>query len=215
MIKAVLFDLDGTLADTALDLGEALNRLLDQHKLPRQSIDAIRQHASHGARALIQLGFGIAENDPQLALLIPAFLTYYETVYKDQTCLFMGVDQLIKEIVARHYQWGIITNKISRFSDPLIAQLPFPHPPAVIVSGDTVGVAKPDPRPMQYALDKIACKGNEVIYLGDAQRDIEAGRTVGMKTGIASYGYIADTDRPQEWGADFAIEHPLELLAYC
>lgn len=214
MMKAVLFDLDGTLADTALDLGEALNRLLDQHQLPRQPIHAIRPIASNGARALIRFGFGLTVTDPRTETYLPCFLEHYQSVYKDQTHLFPGTDTLIEQIVTKGYQWGVITNKPARFAEPLVAQLPFPTPPAIVVSGDTVGFLKPDPRPMRYALEKIGCEGIEAIYLGDAQRDIEAGKAVGMKTGIASYGYISNTDRPEEWGADFSIATPLELLEY-
>lgn len=213
-MKAILFDLDGTLADTALDLAEALNRLLDQYDLPRQPIDKIRPIASHGARAMVKLGFGTQEDDPRFSTLLQQFMDHYQVVYKDQTSLFTDIDQLIREIVAQAYLWGIITNKPSRFTLPLVAYLPFPYPPAIVVSGDTVGVAKPDPRPMYHALEKMGVLGHEAIYLGDAERDIQAGKAAGMKSGIASYGYISDTDRPHEWGADFAIASPLELLKH-
>jgi phosphoglycolate phosphatase len=214
MTKAVLFDLDGTLADTAIDLGEALNRVLDDYALPRQPIKAIRPVASHGSRGLIQLGFGINLHDHYLPDLIEQFLGHYAQVYNHKTRLFAGIIPLLQILHARKLTWGIVTNKPSKFTDPLVAGLPFPTPPAVVVSGDTVGVAKPDPRPMQYALENIRCQGPEVIYLGDAERDIQAGRTVGMKTGIAAYGYIADIDRPEAWGADFSIHTPLDLLDY-
>lgn len=214
MIKAVLFDLDGTLADTFIDLGEALNRLLDDYACPRLPVDIMRPIASHGSRGLIQLGFGIGQDDPRQPEMIKQFLAHYGQICCDNTRLFEGVIPLLQTLTAKGLTWGIVTNKPDRYTTPVLAKLPFPSPPAVVVSGDTVGVAKPDPRPMQYALDKIQCAGTEVIYLGDAERDIKAGRSVNMKTGIAAYGYIASHDTPHLWGADFSINAPLELLDY-
>jgi phosphoglycolate phosphatase len=214
MMKAVLFDLDGTLADTAYDLGDALNRLLAEHDLPPRSMEEIRPVASHGSRGLIQLGLGIGPDDPRRPELIERFLAHYSEVYTNNRILFDGVVPLIEAITERGMDWGIITNKPGKYTDPLVELLPFPSKPKVVVSADTVGVAKPDPKPMLYALEKVGCKGTEAIYLGDAERDIMAGNRVQMKTGIAAYGYIAETDRPEEWGADFSIDTPLALLDY-
>lgn len=214
MIKAVLFDLDGTLADTALDLGAALNRLLAEHGLPAQSDEAVRPIASHGARALVSLGFGIDKEHPEFEGLRVRFLEHYEQSFADRTCLFDGVEQLIRELDAKGLTWGIITNKPMRFTDRLVPALPFPIAPAVVVSSDTVGVAKPDPRPMRYASQQIGIDPQHCLYVGDAERDIQAGRNVGMRTVLANWGYIADSDRPQEWGADISIDAPLDLLLH-
>jgi len=214
MIKAVLFDLDGTLADTALDLGAALNRLLAEHGLPPQSDAAMRPIASHGARALVSLGFGLTHEHPEFEALRIRFLEHYEHSFADRTCLYDGVDELIRQIDARGLAWGIITNKPMRFTDRLIPALPFPVAPAVVVSGDTVGVAKPDPRPMLYASKQIGTDPKHCIYVGDAERDMQAGRSVGMRTVLANWGYISKTDRPQDWGADVRIDAPLDLLQH-
>ncbi|TDR72038.1 HAD family hydrolase [Paludibacterium purpuratum] len=214
MIKAVLFDLDGTLADTALDLGSALNRLLTEEGLPTQPDHLIRPIASHGARALVALGFGITHEHPDFEALRQRFLDHYDDSFADRTCLFEGVSELISEIHRRGLPWGIITNKPMRFTDRLIPTLPFPVAPQVVVSGDTVGVAKPDPRPMRYASERIGLDPTACLYVGDAERDIQAGRNAGMRTVLAGWGYIADSDRPQEWGADVRIESPLDLLQH-
>ena len=214
MTKAVLFDLDGTLADTARDLGAALNRLLAEEGLPLQPFDAIRPIASHGARGLIRLGFGIDLDHPDFNALRTRFLDHYEASFADQTCLFEGVNELILQLTARHLRWGIVTNKPMRFTDRLVPALPFATPPAVVVSGDTVGVAKPDPKPMLHAAELIGVEPTRCVYVGDAERDIQAGHSVGMKTVLANWGYISNLDTPHDWGADIAIDHPLELLDY-
>lgn len=212
MIKAVLFDLDGTLADTARDLGAALNRLLAEEGLPPQPYAAVRPIASHGARGLVSLGFGIDCEHPRFEEYRLRFLDHYEHSFADETVLFDGVNGLIQGLMDKGLTWGIITNKPMRFTDRLVPSLPFITAPAVTVSGDTVGVPKPDPQPMRYAADQIGIAPEHCLYVGDAERDIAAGRSVGMKTVLANWGYIADSDRPAEWGADIAIDHPLQLL---
>lgn len=212
MIKAVLFDLDGTLADTARDLGAALNRLLAEEGLPPQPYAAVRPIASHGARGLVSLGFGIDREHPRFEEYRLRFLDHYEHSFADETVLFDGVNGLIQGLMDKGLLWGIITNKPMRFTDRLVPSLPFISTPAVTVSGDTVGVPKPDPRPMRFAAERIGIAPEHCLYVGDAERDIAAGRGVGMKTVLANWGYIADSDRPAEWGADIAIDHPLQLL---
>lgn len=214
MIKAVLFDLDGTLADTARDLGAALNRLLREEGLPPQPYEAIRPIASHGARGLVGLGFGIDRDDTRMEPLRLRFLDHYEQSFADETVLFKGIDPLIRGLAERGLAWGIITNKPMRFTDRLVPTLPFPLPPAIVVSGDTVGVAKPDPRPMLHATDAIGIDPGQCLYVGDAERDIQAGRAAGMRTVLARWGYIADTDRSDAWQADLAIDQPEDLLNY-
>lgn len=214
MIKAVLFDLDGTLADTARDLGAALNRLLAEEGLPPQPYSAVRPIASHGARGLVSLGFGIDKTHPRFEEYRLRFLDLYEHSFADETILFDDINTLIREIDARGLKWGIITNKPMRFTDRLVPALPFIIPPAVVVSGDTVGIAKPDPAPMLHAARLIDTDPAHCLYVGDAERDMQAGRAVGMKTVLVNWGYIADSDDTDSWLADITIETPLELLAH-
>ena len=212
--KAVLFDLDGTLADTAPDLGAALNKLLAEEGRPAQPYDAIRPLASHGVRGLLGLGFGLTPDDAAFADMRMRFLAHYEASPHQGTVLFEGIAELIEAITARGLLWGIVTNKPGKYTALLMPHLPLPIQPGVVVSGDTVGVAKPDPKPMLHAAAELGIDPADCLYVGDAERDIEAGRKVGMTTVLASYGYIAATDAPHEWGADLHINHPLDLLAH-
>lgn len=212
MIKAVLFDLDGTLADTARDLGAALNRLLAEEGLAPLPYERIRPVASHGARGLVQLGFGADLSAERMEALRVRFMDLYDANLAGETTLFDGVNELIAELDKRGLAWGIITNKSMRFTDRLVPWLPFAIPPAVIVSGDTVGVAKPDPKPMLHATGQIGIAPEQCMYVGDAERDIQAGRNVGMKTVLVNWGYFSEQDRPEQWGADVDIDHPLQLL---
>ncbi|EMT2177452.1 HAD family hydrolase [Neisseria gonorrhoeae] len=212
MIQAVLFDLDGTLADTALDLGGALNTLLARHGLPAKSMDEIRTQASHGAAGLIKLGAGITPDHPDYARWRTEYLDEYDSRYAQDTTLFDGVNELIAELGKRGIKWGIITNKPMRFTDKLVPKLGFAVPPATVVSGDTCGEPKPSIKPMLHACGKIHADPQHTLYVGDAERDIQAGRNAGMKTVLAEWGYISDEDDTGSWQADFHIRTPLDLL---
>lgn len=213
-MRAVLFDLDGTLADTAPDLSAALNRVRVARGLTPVQHELLRPAASHGARGLIGVGFGLGPEHADFDALRTAFMDYYEADIAQHTTLFAGTADLLDTLVERNIPWGIVTNKIARFTVPLIEQLALLHAPGVVVCGDTVGVAKPDPRPMLYAAAQLGIAPTECLYVGDAARDIEAGRRVGMKTLVARYGYIGPDDEPESWGADGYIDHPLEVLRW-
>ena len=214
MTRAVLFDLDGTLADTAQDLGTALNRLLQEHGKSPLPYASIRPVASHGARGLINLGFGIDRDHPEFESLRQRFLDYYDTSFADLTTIFDGINNLLQQLAQRDIAWGVVTNKPMRFTDRLVPALPWSVQPGVIVSGDTVGVPKPDPRPLLYAAEKLGVAPDQCIYLGDAERDVEAAIAAGMKPLIANYGYIAETDLPESWGAAGFIDRPEQLIDY-
>lgn len=212
MIQAVLFDLDGTLADTALDLGGALNTLLARHGLPEKSMDEIRMQASHGAAGLLKLGAGITPDHPDYARWRTEYLNEYDSRYAQDTTLFGGVNELIAELGKRGIKWGIITNKPMRFTDKLVPKLGFIIPPAVVVSGDTCGEPKPSVKPMLYACGQIHADPQHTLYVGDAERDIQAGCNAGMKTVLAEWGYISDEDDTDSWQPDYRIATPIELI---
>ena len=212
MIQAVLFDLDGTLADTALDLGGALNTLLARHNLPAKSMDEIRTQASHGAAGLLKLGAGITPDHPDYTQWRTEYLDEYDSRYAQDTALFDGVNEMIAELDKRGIKWGIITNKPMRFTDKLVPKLGFVIPPAVVVSGDTCGESKPSVKPMFHACEQIQTETQHALYVGDAERDIQAGRNAGMKTVLAEWGYIAPEDRTETWQPDYRIASPLDLL---
>ncbi|ASK26823.1 HAD family hydrolase [Neisseria chenwenguii] len=212
MTQAVLFDLDGTLADTALDLGGALNTLLRRRGLPEKSMDDIRPYASHGANGLLKIGAGITPDHPDHAAWRKEYLEEYGRCYADRTVLFDGVNGLIAELVRRGLKWGIITNKPAAFTDQLVPKLGFAAAPDVVVSGDTCGEAKPGVKPMFYACGQIGVAPERCIYLGDAERDMLAAKNAGMKAVLADWGYIAAEDDTESWLQDARIAAPTDLL---
>lgn len=211
-IRTVLFDLDGTLADTAPDLGYALNTLLAEHGKPALPYASIRPVASHGAAALIELGFGIDRADPHFAPLRERYLEIYRAHLTRETRPFPGMPGLLDALPARDINWGVVTNKPAFLTDPLLAQLGLADDAVCVVSGDTTANRKPHPEPMLHACRLAGSRPQECLYIGDAARDIEAGKAAGMKTLVALFGYIGANDHPETWGADGMIRHPSEIL---
>jgi phosphoglycolate phosphatase len=214
MVRAVLFDLDGTLVDTAPDLGHALNLMLARRGQAPLSATAIRAQASHGSQGLIKIGFGIAQSDPAFPDLRHEFLEIYSAHLADRSRLFPGMDQLLAGFERRGIAWGVVTNKPARLSEPLLEQLDLLSRAACVVSGDTCARAKPAPEPMLHACRAVAVAPEHCLYVGDAERDVQAARAVGMPVVVALYGYLSETDRPEVWGGDGYIRQPLDLLDY-
>ncbi len=214
MVEAVFFDLDGTLADTAPDLGHALNLLREQRGLPHLALDIIRPYASHGARGLLEIGLDLRPDDLDFGAARLEFLAFYERYLCHYTRLFAGVAELLDGLESRGMAWGIVTNKPARFTDPLIERLGLAQRAACIVSGDTCANAKPHPEPLLYAARQAGKDPAKSLYVGDAERDIAAARAAGMVSLVALYGYLDETDRPHEWQADGAIESPLGVFDY-
>ena len=212
MIQAVLFDLDGTLADTALDLGGALNRLLARNGLPAVPMEQIRPVASHGANYLIKLGTGIEKDHPDHPRWRQEYLAEYEHGFCDETVLFEGINPMLEQLDRRRIAWGIITNKPHRFTSLLVPELGFIAPPAVVVSGDTCAEPKPSALPMHHACKQIGIAPERCLYVGDAERDMVAGKNAGMATALANWGYIAESDPVHEWPADARLDVPGQIL---
>jgi phosphoglycolate phosphatase len=211
-IRTVLFDLDGTLADTAPDLAAALNTVLIEKGCSPLPLEKIRPHVSHGSTALIRLGFGKTPDDDGYSELRERLLLQYADNLCRHTRLFPGIPELLDSLIARNIGWGIVTNKPAFLTDPLIEQLRLNQRPACVVSGDTTANRKPHPEPMLHACTVARASPDETVYIGDAERDIQAGRDAGMKTLVALYGYIGDNVDPTTWGADGMIRAPLEAL---
>ena len=191
-ISCMLFDLDGTLADTAPDLALALNRLLLEEGCQPQPYDAIRPVASHGTRGLVKLGFGIGVDHPDFARLCTRFLELYDACFCEETRLFDGMSGLLTVLAERGMPWGVVTNKPARFTDPLLAALPLPSMPGVTVSGDTVGVSKPDPKPMYYAAEMLGVASGIGYFILDTRDRLAYDELMATIVVIGILGYALD-----------------------
>lgn len=210
--KAILFDLDGTLLDTAPDLAFALNFLLEKNSRPTIPFDVVRPLAGHGGKALIRLGFNIDETHENFAILWKELLIIYSQHLADNTQIFPGMTVILEKLVAEKIPWGIVTNKPGWLTKPLLEYFSLLNSAACIVSGDTLPYHKPHPEPLRYACKQLNCLPNESIYVGDAECDMQAAKNAGMKSVIALYGYIPATEKPESWQADRSIKNPLDLL---
>ncbi|MEY3950305.1 MAG: hypothetical protein RJB21_63 [Pseudomonadota bacterium] len=213
LYKGVFFDLDGTLADTAPDLVAAANLLRVTRGLTPLPYEVLRPTASAGARGLIQGAFGYDNQHPQFEELRDEFLANYEKNICVHSKLFDGMDDLLLKLEKEQVLWGIVTNKIERFTHPLLKIMGLHQRSGAIVGGDTTPHSKPHPAPILKAAEICNINPSECLYVGDDLRDIEAGRAAGMKTVAAAYGYCGCDDPVNAWGADYIIEHPKELHA--
>ncbi len=216
-IDAVLFDLDGTLLDTAADLAAALNAILQRHGRAPLAPEAVRPYVSRGGMALVRLGFELpqeAEATPAQAAraknLYDELLDFYGANLSANTRLFPGMDALLARLERRR-RWGIVTNKPQFLTAPLLADMRLTKRAACVVSGDTLEKRKPWPQPLLHACETLAIAPACAIYVGDDARDIECGRRAGMRTVAAAYGYIPPGDDPRNWGADAIIQHPDDI----
>lgn len=214
MLEAVLFDLDGTLADTAPDLGGAANFLLQEEGRPQQALDLLRPYTSQGARGLLRAGFGIEPDAPEYERLAQRFLEIYAERICQKTVLFDGIPSLLDTLENLGLGWGIVTNKRMRFTDPLVQLLKLTPRTPCVVSGDTTAEAKPSALPILHACKLLGADPARSIYVGDDLRDIQAGRAAGCLTVAVSYGYLGHSGPLESWGADLIIEHPSQLADY-
>ena len=213
MIEAVLFDLDGTLIDTAPDMGGALNNLLIEENYAPLPLDDIRPFVSRGGLVLVKLGFADKVPEVELEPLRLRFLQHYRAIIANNSCLFEGFESILLEIENRGLPWGIVTNKPEWLTLPLLEQLQLAQRVKVVIGGDSLARRKPDPLPLQEAARRIGVACANCVYIGDDERDIIAGREAGMKTLTAAYGYIENDIDYLSWKADGVIESPAELLA--
>jgi phosphoglycolate phosphatase len=208
---AVLFDLDGTLLDTAPDMVPALNELrVEEGREPLHYHEA-RAYVSNGASGLLGLAFADV-GDAQRQRLHQRYLQLYAARLAQDTILFPGMDAVLEQLEQAAIPWGVVTNKPARLTEPLLDQLGLRARCACVVSGDTLAERKPHPGPLLHALSVIAAEAKDAIYVGDAQRDIAAGRAAGMRTVAAVYGYIPPGQNPADWGAQHQIACPDDLL---
>jgi len=210
--KAVLFDLDGTLADTAPDLGAALNALRIENGHTALPIEQLRPHVSAGARGLIGAGFGIQPQSPDYSRLQQRFLALYEAALCVASHLFDGMADHLAELERHDIPWGIVTNKSQRFAVPLVEALGLRQRAACIVSGDSAPRPKPHVHPMSLASAIIGVAAADCIYVGDDERDIVAGRAAGMMTIAAAWGYLGDAKPPRDWGANAIASTPQDIF---
>jgi N-acetyl-D-muramate 6-phosphate phosphatase len=211
MIKAVLFDLDGTLADTAPDLGYAVNLMRAARGMPALAPEVTRPVTSLGARGLLHVGLDITPEHAEYEHLRDEFLSNYAANLCRETRLFPGIAELLSELEHRALVWGIVTNKPERYTHPLLELLGLHARAACIIGGDTTGKIKPDPAPLLAAAERISTPPGQCLYVGDDERDIQAGRAAGMKTVVAAFGYL-NGGAPHTWNADAIIDQPLQLL---
>jgi N-acetyl-D-muramate 6-phosphate phosphatase len=211
MPAAVFFDLDGTVADSATDLSLPINDMRAERGLPALALIDLRPFASMGARGLIGKGFGIAKEDDRFAALRDEFLARYEAAMCVHTRVFDGMAEVLDALDAADCKWGIVSNKVERYVRPILSQLGLLSRSVATVGGDTAGAAKPDPAPLFYAARIAEVDPRQCIYVGDDERDIQAGRAAGMLTVAAAYGYCGAHEVPEHWGATLTIQLPIEL----
>jgi phosphoglycolate phosphatase len=211
-VRALLFDFDGTLADTAADLCAAVNALRAERGLAALPVAAARPYASSGARGLLRVAFGLTPEHPEYDAMRDAFLRHYADCLSAQTVLFPGIAELLEDLSARGIGWGIVTNKATRFTEQIVAALGLS--PGCVVCGDTTPHAKPHPAPLLHAAQVLSLAPSSCWYVGDDLRDVQAAQAAGMRSIAVAYGYHGvENGGPHSWNADAVIAHPLDLLA--
>jgi 2-phosphoglycolate phosphatase len=213
-IKAVLFDLDGTLIDSAPDLGAAANVMRVHRGLPSLPLALYRAHAGSGARGMLQVAFGVSPDRSEYEELKREFLACYEACMYEQTRPFHQVQELLSGLESHGVSWGIVTNKMERLALPLVRSMPVFSNAGVIVGGDTTPFAKPHPAPLLHAAHRLGLLPGDCLYVGDDARDIAAGRAADMKTVAATYGYLGSGAVVANWGADAEAASPLDVLKW-
>ena len=213
-VQAVLFDLDGTLVDSAPDLAGAANDLRAEHGLPPLPYESLRPMVGTGARGMVGVAFGRAPGDEGFEVLRDAFLARYEKRLLQETAVFAAMHAVLQRLEAAPLPWGIVTNKALRFASPLVQGLDLHRRSAVLIGGDSTPHAKPHPAPLLEAARQIGVDPAHCVYVGDDHRDIVAGRAAGMATLAAGWGYLGQGEAIEDWGADAVVTEPAALLQW-
>lgn len=211
-MRGILFDLDGTLLDTAPDFEFCLNQLLAEEGRTTLELPQIRQVISQGAIGLMQLGFQITEDAHDFIALKERLLDKYFECLGNHTSFFPGIEKLLTKLESNKIPWGIVTNKPERFTLPLIEKIAFPSSPQCIISGDTLAYSKPHPQPITHGCKLLGIDPNRSMYVGDDHRDVLAGQAAGLACCVVHYGYIHKKDDPQKWQAQFYVDHADEIF---
>jgi len=211
-IAAVLFDLDGTLLDTAPDLARAVNRQRRERGLQPVALERLRPAVSQGARGMLRVAFDLLPGHGDYERMREEFLAYYLSDLCVDTCLFPGMESVLRTLESRGLVWGIVTNKLHRFTLPLLHKMQLHERAGCIVSGDTAARAKPHPDPLLEAARRIDTAPARCLYIGDDERDVQAANAAGMTAVVALWGYLGDGNPPDAWGASHLKADPEELL---
>jgi N-acetyl-D-muramate 6-phosphate phosphatase len=210
-IRAVMFDLDGTLLDTAPDFIVVVNQLLAEQQRPALAAETIRAGVSNGSKALIKLAFAIDESNEQFEVLRHRLLELYLAHIAVYTIPFPGINELLDKLADNNIAWGIATNKPATYTLPLMAALDIHPAPLSVICPDHVARSKPDPESLFLASKQLGCAPDEIIYIGDHKRDIDCGKGAGSITIAAAYGYVDEGDDPINWNADYCVNHANEI----
>jgi phosphoglycolate phosphatase len=211
-VQAVLFDLDGTLIDSAPDLGAAADKMRTDRGMPSLPLAHYRPMAGAGARGMLGVAFGMTPEHPEFLAYREEFFCNYENAMTERTFVFEGVWEMVQALQAMNVPWGVVTNKSQRFTLPLTASMPLFAKAGVVISGDTTPHSKPHPEPLFEAARRLELDPQHCVYVGDDERDIVAGRAAGMRTVAATYGYLGQQTDIRQWQADAHIDLPLDLL---
>ena len=211
MFDAVLFDLDGTLADTAPDMAHTVNEMRKRRGLAPVALSLVRPHVSKGARGMILSAFDMTVEHPDFPAMREEFLNIYAGMLYVDSVLFPGMGALLDRLEAEGIAWGVVTNKFERFARPLLQGMGLARRAAVIVGGDTCAKPKPFPDPLLFAAEKLKVSPGKTLYGGDDVRDVQAARAAGMPVVVAAYGYLGDGEPPSQWKADGIVDSVDEL----
>src|SRR3990167_6353524 len=212
--RAVLFDLDGTILDTAEDIAAAVNQVRVAHLLPPTPFSKLREAVGHGVSALLKVGLDIDEMHPTFPVLLEECFLLYERTSTLNTQLFKGISEVFNYLDHASMPWGIVTNKPARFTGDLLKHFNLDKRTACVICGDTLEKRKPDPLPILHACQLLQCEPKNCLYIGDAEIDVLASKRANVAVLVALYGYIGENDRPLTWGADGYIKPPEEIITW-